>query len=209
MAKAELEELLVTEPSQWRAWLEEHHDSSPGVWLVLGKKGGTVTTMTHATALDEALSFGWIDGQARSRDAETSLQRMTPRGPRSRWSARNVGHIERLEAEGKMRPAGRAAVDAAKADGRWEEAYAGPATAVVPDDLAAAIAANPDAQAMFDVLTSTNRFALIHRLGAVKRAETRERKIGQFVEMLARGETPYPQKRGMRERSEPASRNED
>ncbi|WP_248579966.1 YdeI/OmpD-associated family protein [Nocardioides sp. InS609-2] len=191
---AELEELLVADPAQWRAWLEEHHANSPGVWLILTKKGGTKTTMTWQSALDEALCFGWIDGQARRRDDETSYQRMTPRGPRSTWSARNVGHIERLEGEGRMTPAGRAAVDAAKADGRWDRAYAPPSEAVVPDDLAAAIAADPAAQAMFEVLTKTNRYALIHRLVQVKKAETRERKIREFVAMLARQETVYPQK---------------
>lgn len=192
---AELPELLLSDPQQWRDWLEGNHASSPGVWLVLHKKGGSVTTLTWATALDEALCFGWIDGQAKKRDDESSLQRFTPRGPRSMWSLRNVGHIERLETEGKMRDAGRAAVESAKADGRWERAYAGPATAVVPDDLAAAIAADPDAQAMFDVLTSQNRFALIFRLGQLKTVAGRERRIAAFVEMLARHEAPYPQKR--------------
>lgn len=190
----DLEELLVPDPGAWRAWLEEHHDTSPGVWLVLTKKGGTRTTMTWASAVDEALCFGWIDGQARRRDDETSLQRMTPRRPRSMWSARNVAHIDRLEREGRMTPAGRAAVEAAKADGRWDAAYAPPSEAVVPDDLLAAIAADPAAQAMFEVLTKTNRYALIHRLGQVKRAETRERRIGEFVAMLARQETVYPQR---------------
>jgi uncharacterized protein YdeI (YjbR/CyaY-like superfamily) len=190
----ELEELLLPDAAAWRAWLEAHHADTPGVWLVLTKKGGHVTALTRAAALDEALCFGWIDGQARSRDAATSLQRMTPRTARSRWSQVNVGLVARLEAEGRMAPAGRAAVEAAKADGRWDAAYAPPSTAVVPDDLAAAIAANPEAQAMFDVLTSANRFALITRLGAVKRAETRERKIREFVAMLARHETPHPQR---------------
>ena len=171
-----------------------HHDGSPGVWLAVGKKGGDVTDLTRAHALDEALCFGWIDGQARSRDDGSYWQRMTPRGPRSMWSAINVGHVERLDGEGRMQPAGWAAVDAAKADGRWDAAYAGPANTEVPDDLAAAIAADPDAQAMFEVLTSSNRFALVHRLRAVKREETRARKITEFVAMLARGETPYPQK---------------
>lgn len=190
----ELDDLLVADPTAWRAWLEEHHDTSPGVWLVLTKKGGTRTTLTWATAVDEALCFGWIDGQARKRDDETSYQRMTPRGRRSMWSSRNVGHVERLEREGRMTDAGRAVVDAAKADGRWDRAYAPPSEAVVPADLAAAVAADPAAQAMFDVLTKTNRYALIHRLGQVRRAETRERKIGEFVAMLARQETVYPQK---------------
>lgn len=191
----ELEELLVPDAAGWRAWLDAHHESAPGVWLVLHKKGGTVTTLTYEQAVQEALCLGWIDGQARRRDEESSLQRMTPRAARSRWSKRNVDRVEALEREGRMHAAGRAQVRAAKADGRWDAAYEGPAKAEVPDDLAAAIAANPDAQAMFDVLTSTNRFALISRLGAVKRAETRARKIGEFVEMLARHETPYPQKR--------------
>ncbi|WP_159618595.1 YdeI/OmpD-associated family protein [Ruania rhizosphaerae] len=190
-----LPELLVSDAAAWREWLIENHDTSPGVWLVLGKKGGNVTTLNYESAVLEALCVGWIDGQAKSRDAETSLQRYTPRRPRSRWSAKNVGRVERLEAEGKMLPAGRAAVEEAKADGRWESAYAGPATAVVPEDLAAAIAANPDAQAMFEVLTSTNRFAMIYRVENVKRQQTRERKIAELVAMLARHETLHPQKR--------------
>lgn len=191
----DLPELLVPDAAGWRAWLEQHHDSAPGVWLVLHKKGGDVTSLVYEDAVCEALCFGWIDGQARRRDEGSSLQRMTPRGPRSRWSARNVERVGRLERAGLMHEAGLAAVRAAQADGRWEAAYAGPATAEVPADLADAIAADPAAQAMFEVLTSTNRFALIHRLGAVKRPETRARKIREFVEMLARQETPHPQKR--------------
>ncbi|HEU5454355.1 MAG TPA: YdeI/OmpD-associated family protein [Nocardioides sp.] len=191
----ELPELLVEDAAGWRAWLEEHHDSARGVWLVLHKKGGDVTSLDYEQAVCEALCFGWIDGQMRRRDEGSTFQRMTPRGPKSRWSQTNVARVGRLEEAGVMHESGRAAVRAAQADGRWEEAYAGPAAAVVPDDLAAAISENPDAQAMFDVLTSANRFALIHRLGAVKRAETRERKIREYVEMLARHETPYPQKR--------------
>jgi len=191
----ELEELLVKDATEWRAWLEANHNTSPGVWLVLHKKGGNVTELDYDAALDEALCFGWIDGQARRRDAESMFQRMTRRGPRSPWSERNTGHIARLEAAGKMHDAGRAAVDAAKADGRWDQAYSGQAAAEVPPDLAAAIAAVPEAQAMFDVLSGTNRFALIYRTNSVKRAETRARKIAGFVDMLARHEAPYPQKK--------------
>jgi uncharacterized protein YdeI (YjbR/CyaY-like superfamily) len=190
-----LPELLLPDAAAWRSWLAEHHADSPGVWLVLHKRGGDVTALTYDGALDEALCFGWIDGQARSRDAGSSLRRMTPRTARSRWSARNVGHVARLEAAFLMQPAGRAAVEAAQADGRWEAAYAGPATAEVPPDLAAAIAADPRAQAMFDVLTATNRFALIVRTTAPGRPETRARRVTRFVEMLARGETPHPQER--------------
>lgn len=191
----ELPVLLVPDAAAWRDWLADHHASAPGVWLVLHKKGGDVTSLTYATALDEALCFGWIDGQGSRRDDASYLQRMTPRGPRSAWSARNVDHVARLEREDRMREAGRAAVRSAQADGRWQRAYGGSASAEVPADLAAAIAADPRAQEMFDVLTATNRYALIYRVNAVKRAETKSRKIAQFVEMLARHESPYPQKR--------------
>lgn len=194
MAKAELQELVVSDSEALRSWLLDHHATSPGVWLALTRKGGTVTTLTWQQAVDEALCVGRIDGQSRKRDDETSSIRFTPRGTRSSWSQRNVGHVARLEMDGRMMPAGRAAVQAAKADGRWEAAYAPQSEAEVPVDLAAEIAADPAAQAMFDVLTATNRFALIHRLNSVKRAQTRERKIGEFVAMLARHETVYPQK---------------
>jgi uncharacterized protein YdeI (YjbR/CyaY-like superfamily) len=121
----ELAELLVPDAATWRAWLLEHHSSSPGVWLVLHKKGGATTALTYELAVQEALCFGWIDGQARSRDAESSLQRMTPRRPRSPWSARNVERVARLEREGRMHDAGRAQVRAAQEDGRWQRAHAG------------------------------------------------------------------------------------
>ncbi|MFI2564356.1 YdeI family protein [Paenarthrobacter sp. NPDC018779] len=191
----ELAELIVKDANQWREWLSDHAAESRGVWLVLHKKGGNVTELDYDAALDEALCFGWIDGQVKKRDAGSYFQRMTPRGAKSIWSARNVGHIARLDEAGRMTASGWAAVDAAKADGRWEAAYAGPATIEVPEDLAAAIAAVPEAQAMFEVLTSQNRFALIHRTNSVKRAETRARKIAGFVEMLARHEAPYPQRK--------------
>ena len=194
MASAELEELIVADAEALRVWLLDHHATSPGVWLALTKKGGTVTTLTWQQAVDEALCVGWIDGQARKRDDETSSIRFTPRGPRSSWSQRNVGHVARLEQENRMLPAGRAAVAAAQSDGRWAVAYSPQSEAEVPADLAAAIAADPAAQAMFDVLTKANRFALIHRVGSVKRAETRERKIRDFVAMLARHEAIHPQK---------------
>lgn len=194
MATAELDELIVADAEALRAWLLSNHATSRGVWLALTRKGGTVTTLTWQQAVDEALCFGWIDGQARKRDQETSWIRFTPRRLRSSWSQRNVANVARLEAQGRMLPSGRAAVDAAKADGRWAVAYAAFSEAEVPADLIAAIAADPAAQAMFDVLTKANRFALIHRVNSVKRAQTRERKIGECVAMLARHETFYPQK---------------
>ena len=191
----ELPELLVPDAAAWRAWLVEHHATSPGVWLVLTRKGGTVTALSYDLALDEALCFGWIDGQVKRRDEQTTFQRWTPRGPRSRWSLRNVGHVERLTEAGLMAPAGLAAVEAARADGRWDAAYEGPAAAETPPDLLAAIAAVPAAQAMYDVLTSQNRYALYQRLTSVKGDAARARRVAAFVEMLARGETPHPQKR--------------
>ncbi len=190
----ELPELLLVDAQAWRDWLSQQHASSAGVWLVLHKKGGDVTTLTYAEALDEALCFGWIDGQLGRRDRASYRQRFTPRTPRSPWSARNVDHVARLLAAGRMHPAGQAAVDAARADGRWERAYAGQADTTMPADLAAAIAENPAAQAMADRLSSANCYALSYRVNAVKRPETRARKIAGFVEMLARGETPHPQK---------------
>lgn len=193
---AELVDLTVADAGAWRAWLEEHHTQPDGVWLTLAKKGTTTpTSLRYAEALEEALCFGWIDGQARPGDGHTYSQRFTPRRPRSRWSKRNVERIARLEAEGRLHPAGRAEVERAKADGRWEAAYASSSTIEVPDDLAAALAAEPRAQAMFDILTAANRYAVLYRIEDAKRAETRARRIADFVAMLARGETPHPQKR--------------
>lgn len=191
----ELPELLLPDAPAWRAWLAENHASSPGVRLVLHKKGGTVTGLDYAAALDEALCFGWIDGVVGRRDGGSYLERFTPRTRTSKWSLNNVKNVERLAAAGRMEAAGTAAVAAAKADGRWERAYAGQAGAEVPADLARAVAANPKAQAMFDVLTGANRFALIYRTTTVKTPGVRAAKIARFVDMLAAGETPYPQKR--------------
>lgn len=193
----DLPELTVADARAWRAWLEEHHGQPDGVWLVLARKGTTTpTSLRYEDAVDEALCFGWVDGQARRGGDDTVWrQRFTPRRARSRWSQRNVERIARLESEGRMHPAGRAEVERAKADGRWDAAYAGVAGTEVPDDLAAALADEPRAQAMFEILTSSNRYAILHRIEAVKRADTRARRIEQFVAMLARGETIYPQKR--------------
>ena len=189
-------ELIVRDAAAWRTWLAENVDEQAGVWLVLAKKGTTdPTSLSYAAALEEALCHGWIDGQARRRDVGTYVQRFTPRRRRSMWSQRNVGIVERLTADGRMHPQGLSEVARAKADGRWEVAYAGPATAEIPADLTEALAARPEAQAMFENLTSQNRFAVLHRLGAAKRQETRARRIEQYVDMLARGETFYPQRK--------------
>ncbi|MFD2762863.1 YdeI/OmpD-associated family protein [Micromonospora eburnea] len=192
----ELPELIVPDAAAWRRWLGEHHADPDGVWLVLAKRGGTgPTTVNYDQALDEALCHGWIDGQVKSRDEGTYRQRFTPRRARSPWSARNVGIVERLLAEGRMHPAGLAEVERAKRDGRWDTAYAGQATAEVPADLAAALVAEPRARAMFDILTAQNRYSILYRLATAKRADTRQRRLAEFVAMLARGETVYPQRR--------------
>jgi uncharacterized protein YdeI (YjbR/CyaY-like superfamily) len=192
----DLPELIVADAAAWRGWLGEHHVDTTGVWLVLAKKGSTdPTSLNHDQALDEALCHGWIDGQVGSRDEATFRQRFTPRRPRSPWSERNVGIVDRLLADGRMHAAGLAAVDQAKGDGRWEAAYASQATMEVPSDLSAALAAEPRAQAMFEILTSQNRYSVLYRLESAKRADTRARRIDKFVAMLSRGETIHPQRR--------------
>jgi uncharacterized protein YdeI (YjbR/CyaY-like superfamily) len=192
----DLPELTVADAAAWHRWLQAHHEDAAGVWLVLAKKGTTQpTALSYVQALDEALCHGWIDGQVRRRDERTFRQRFTPRRARSAWSQRNVAHVRRLRDEGRMHAAGERAVSAAQADGRWESAYAGPRTMQVPEDLQAALAAQPRAQQMFAMLTSQNRYAVLHRIDAAKRSDTRERRIERFVAMLARGETVYPQKR--------------
>jgi uncharacterized protein YdeI (YjbR/CyaY-like superfamily) len=189
-------ELVVVDAGAWHTWLGEHHQDSDGVWLVLAKKNVTTpTSLTYDQALEEALCHGWIDGQRKGRDEQTFRQRFTPRRARSLWSKRNVGIVARLEQNGRMVPAGREEVARAKADGRWEKAYGGSSELEVPADLTEALAAVPRAQAMFDILTSSNRFAVVYRVTSPKRAETRAKRITQIVEQLARGETIYPQKR--------------
>ena len=194
MPRPEDPTLIVSDAAAFRDWLDANEDSSEGVWLVLAKKNTTdPTSLTYAQALDEALCQGWIDGQRRSRDATTFTQRFTPRRRASRWSKRNVGLAEGLIAEGRMLPSGLAEIDRAKADGRWAAAYSGQAAATVPGDLAAALAANPAAASAFRSLNGANRYAVLYRVEAAKRAETRTRRIDQLVEMLARGETIHPQ----------------
>jgi uncharacterized protein YdeI (YjbR/CyaY-like superfamily) len=192
----DLPELTVDDAAAWRDWLGSHASSSSGVWLVLAKKG-TIdpTRLTYAEAVEEALCHGWIDGQRNSRDDATFHQRFTPRRSRSIWSARNVAMVARLQESGRMQPSGLAEVERAKADGRWDAAYAGQASIQVPADLAAALAANPTAAAMFEILTSQNRYAVLFRIDSAKRPETRARRIEQYVAMLGRGETVYPQRR--------------
>jgi uncharacterized protein YdeI (YjbR/CyaY-like superfamily) len=196
VSRDELPQLLVEDAGAWRAWLAEHGASATGVWLVLAKKGrSSPTRLRYQEALEEALCYGWIDGQVRRGDDSSYRQRFTPRRSRSVWSKRNVQTAERLIAGGRMQPAGLAAVERARAGGQWETAYAGSAEIEVPDDFAAALAAEPRAFAMFEILTSQNRYAILYRLAKVQTAEARSRRIAEFVAMLAREETIYPQRR--------------
>lgn len=189
-------ELLVRNVAGWHAWLAKHHSDPDGVWVVLAKMGTEKpTSLTYNQALEEALCHGWIDGQVRRRDEATYRQRFTPRRRRSSWSKRNTELVERLFAEGRMHAAGVAEVERAKADGRWDAAYAGPASIEVPADLEAALAADPKARETFSSLNSQSRYAILYRIETAKRAETRARRIVEFVAMLARGETVHSQKR--------------
>ena len=170
-------------------WLESNHTKSRGIWLRIAKKDSGLSSVTYAQALDVALCYGWIDGQKRPYDETTWLQRFTRRSPRSVWSKINTGKVQTLIESGRMRPAGLAAVESAKADGRWESAYQPSKNAEIPADLQAALDANPKARAFFETLRGANRYAVIYRVSTAKKPETRARRIADFVEMLARGET--------------------
>jgi uncharacterized protein YdeI (YjbR/CyaY-like superfamily) len=189
----ELEVLPFATAEDWEAWLHAHHDTTPGgVWIKFARKASGIPTVTYLEALQVALCYGWIDGQARSLDERFYVQRFTPRRARSIWSKRNVGFATALIESGRMQPAGLREVERAKADGRWAAAYDGPKAATVPDDLQAALDANPAAAEFFAGLKGQNRYAILHRLQTARRPETRARRIETFVAMLARGETLHP-----------------
>ena len=177
----------------WAAWLTGHHADTPdGLWLKIAKKESGVATVTYAEALDEALCFGWIDGQKGALDETWWLQRFTPRRPRSRWSKVNTEKALALIAAGRMQPPGLREVEAARADGRWDNAYHGQSVAQVPPDLQAAFDANPKAAEFFATLTGANRYAVLYRIHDAKRPQTRADRIAKFVAMLERGETLHP-----------------
>ena len=172
-------------------WLDAEHATAPGLYVRLARKGSGVPSVTYAELVESALCFGWIDGRSQRLDETSYLQRITPRRPRSVWSQKNVAAVEALTAAGRMRPAGLVQVEAARADGRWERAYAGPATITVPDDLAAALAAEPAAQQAFGALDGRNRYAVLHRVATAATPQTRARRIAALVTMLAEGRRPY------------------
>lgn len=175
----------------FESWLKKHHAQSDGIWLALAKKTGTKSSVTYVEAVEVALCWGWIDGQKKKFDDDYSLQRFTPRRPRSAWSQTNVDRVARLIEDKRMQPPGLAEVERAKADGRWDAAYAPASTMAVPDDLAAALKRNKRAAAFFATINAANRYAILYRIQAGKKPETRSRNIDKFVAMLERGETLY------------------
>ena len=176
----------------WRAWLDANHAIERGIWLMLAKQASGMSSVTYAEAVDSALCYGWIDGQKKAMDDMWWLQKFTPRRPKSPWSKINRQKAEQLIESGAMQLAGLRAVEAAKADGRWARAYDSPATSTIPPDLQAALDANVEAAAFFATLDSRNRYAILYRIQAARRAETRTNRIEQFVAMLSRHETLYP-----------------
>lgn len=176
---------------EWVAWLEAHHATAKGLWIKFAKKKSGVQTVVYLEAVETALCYGWIDGQAASFDETYSLQRFTPRTARSKWSKINTARALHLIEAGRMQSAGLAAIQQAQADGRWEQAYDSPRNATVPDDLQRALDENPAAAAFFSELTGSNRYAVLYRIQDAKKPETRARRIQQFVEKLARRETVF------------------
>jgi uncharacterized protein YdeI (YjbR/CyaY-like superfamily) len=181
--------LTFASNADWEAWLDEHHATSDGVWIKIAKKGSGIPSVAYPEVLETALCFGWIDGQRKALDEQYFLQRFTPRRARSKWSEINRDKVDALIKAGRMRPAGLAEVERAKADGRWDAAYGGQAAMTVPDDLQAELDARPQAAAFFATLSSQNRYAILFRLHDAKRPETRARRLAKFVSMLEAGET--------------------
>jgi uncharacterized protein YdeI (YjbR/CyaY-like superfamily) len=187
--KPDLPIRLFKTQAAFSKWLDANHAKAPGLWMRFAKKSGGLSSVSYAEAIDVALCYGWIDGQARPFDKSSWLQRFTPRGPRSVWSKINVGKAQALIASGRMRPAGLAAIKAAQASGRWDAAYAPSSTAEVPPELQAALDRSPKAKAFFETLRGANRYALIYRVHTAKKPETKAKRAAAFVAMLERGET--------------------
>jgi uncharacterized protein YdeI (YjbR/CyaY-like superfamily) len=189
--KEELPKLLFTTEAAWETWLTENHETAPGVWVKIAKKGSGKESISYAQALDVALCYGWIDSQKGKFDEEYFVQKFTPRRTGSIWSAINRDKVNALIAAGRMRVAGLHEIERAKADGRWDAAYQSQSKATIPEDLQAALDANPTAKAFFETLNSVNRYAILFRIQNVKKAETRQKKIGQYIQMLSEGKKIY------------------
>jgi uncharacterized protein YdeI (YjbR/CyaY-like superfamily) len=184
--------LRFAQPKDWAAWLDENHSTSAGVWLRLAKKAAGISSVSYAEAVEVALCYGWIDSQKKSYDETSWVQKFTPRGAKSIWSKINREKVQALIASGQMKPAGLAAVEQAQQDGRWAAAYDSYSSATVPDDFQAALDSNEQAKAFFATLNSRNRYAILFRIQTAKKAETRAKRIQQFVQMLEKHETVYP-----------------
>jgi uncharacterized protein YdeI (YjbR/CyaY-like superfamily) len=184
--------LTFNTQAEWASWLELNGSVISGAWLRLAKKTADQKTVSYAEALESALCYGWIDGQKKAESEHYWLQRFTPRVAKSIWSQINKAKAEALISAGRMQPAGMREVDRAKQDGRWERAYSSASQSTVPDDLQSALNANKKAEAFFAALNSQNRYAILFRIQNVKKAETRAKKIAQFIEMLANGEKLHP-----------------
>ena len=190
-------ELIVSNVAAWRTWLAERRGDSDGVWLVLAKKGTTrPTSLTYEQALEEALCWGWVDGQLARRDDGTFRRRFSPRRAGSAWSKRNIAIIERLTAERRMRPAGLRVVERAKADGTWDTAYGGTASSEVPDDLERALSANPRASKAFALLDKAHRYSILYRVTTARRPDTRARRIERLVDKLSQGTVIHAEPKG-------------
>ncbi len=190
--KPEYSIIPLESQEQWEQWLADNHASSDGVWLQFFKKASGKKTITYAEAVEEALCYGWIDGQSKSYDQESWLQKFTPRRARSIWSKVNIQKVERLIEAGKMKPAGLQQINAAKLDGRWERAYDAPSAATVPHDFLQELDKDKKAKAFFETLNKTNTYAILFRLQTAKKPETREKRMKAILEMLAKGEKFYP-----------------
>lgn len=191
-AKSELPILPFASRGAWEAWLEENHAASKGLWIKIAKKASGIESVSYVEAVEAALCYGWIDGQANKFDEDYYLQRFTPRRPRSKWSKVNREKATKLTEEGRMKPAGLREVGKAKADGRWDAAYDSPSKATVPDDLRERLDENPEAAAFFETLDGRNRYAILYRIQDAKRPETRARRIEKYVAMLGEGKKLYP-----------------
>jgi uncharacterized protein YdeI (YjbR/CyaY-like superfamily) len=189
--KSDLPIIPFASPDAWEAWLEGQHATSEGLWFKFAKKGSGIETVTHDQALEIALCYGWIDGQARKFDKDYWLQRFTPRRPRSKWSKVNQQKATELIKRGEMKAAGLREVERAKADGRWDAAYDAPSTATVPEDLIRELEKNDTARVFFSELDGRNRYAILYQIQDAKRPETRARRIATYVAMLAEQKKPY------------------
>ena len=192
MSKPDVPTQRFATQDDWEAWLDRHHASSPGLWLQLAKKGADLQSLSYAEALDVALCYGWIDGQKKGLDDASWLQKFTPRKPKSLWSKINREKVAALAKAGRMKPAGLAAVESAKQDGRWDAAYDSPAGATMPEDFQAELDKSPKARAFYDTLEKLNTYAILWRIQTAKKPETRAKRIRDFLAMLERGEKIHP-----------------